>query len=262
MNASFDTNTDNHARKSAETYGVGHFGVTAWSTVLEANASEDEVRKSALDRLFQRYRTPIVREIQSRRRCHEGTAEDLAHDFIAVCLHRDFLSSVNPQQGRFRSFIHRCLTNFLNDEHARKTAAKRGSGAAQLSLDETDGDGGCRVELAGDGASPSETMDRAWADQIVQEALQRLGQECEAARRGTLFMALKVRLIQATGDFSMAEIAGQLRMSEGSVKVALHRMRQRLGELVAEEIKQTVANQVEWRQELKYLLDLLSRQTT
>jgi hypothetical protein len=253
MNSSLDINSGNPAGRSAEAYAVGHFGVTAWSTVLEANATEEEVRKSALDRLFQRYRTPIVREIQSRRRCHEGTAEDLAHDFIAVCLHRDFLRNLSPQ--------HRCLTNFLNDEHSRRSAFKRGGGAPQLSLDESDSEGGHRMEIAGDGPSASETMDRAWADQIVNEALVRLEQECEAARRAALFSALKSRFGRTTDDSNLAEVAARLRMSEGAVKVALHRMRQRLGELVAEEIKQTVTNQLEWRQELKYLLDLLGRKT-
>jgi RNA polymerase sigma factor (sigma-70 family) len=260
MNSSLDTSWHGSSGKSAEASAVGYFGVTAWSTVLEANGSDEENRKTALDRLFHRYRTPIVREIQTRRRCHEATAEDLAHDFIAVCLHRDFLRNLSPQQGRFRSFIHRCLTNFLNDEHARRNALKRGGGEPVISLDETDGDGGLRVELAGDGPSASETMDRAWAGQIVQEALARLEQECEAARRGALFAALKSRLGRATNDSNLAEIAAQLRMSEGAIKVALHRMRQRLGELVAEEIKQTVTNQMEWRQELKYLLDLLGRE--
>jgi RNA polymerase sigma factor (sigma-70 family) len=260
MSASLSTNWENPAARSAEAYAVGHFGVTAWSTVLEANASEEEVRKSALERLFQRYRRPIVREIQCRRRCQEATAEDLAHDFVAVCLHRDFLRDLNPQQGRFRSFIHRCLTNFLNDEHARRSALKRGGGEPRRSLDETDGDGGLRIELEGHGPSQSEIMDRAWADQIVQEALVKLEQECEAARRGALFTALKSRLGRETSDSNLTEVAVQLRMSEGAVKVALHRVRQRLGELVAEEIKQTVTNQFEWRQELKYLLDLLSKQ--
>jgi RNA polymerase sigma factor (sigma-70 family) len=244
----------------AETATVGHFGVTAWSTVLEARASEDEVRQSALERLFQRYRKPIVQEIQFRQRCHEHTAEDLAHDFIAVCLHRDFLKNIDPQQGRFRSFIHKCLSNFLKDQHTRHFAKKRGGGAVPVSLDEQNDEGDAVLEPPTDGPLPDEILDRGWANQIVEEALERLEQECAAVRRATLFQALRSQLGRETPDSSLASVAARLAMNEGAVKVALHRLRQRLGELVADEIKQTVANQGEWREELRYLLDLIGRQ--
>ena len=48
-------------------------------------------------------------------------------------------------------------------------------------------------------------------------------------------------------------------MSEGAVKVAVHRLRQRYGELVRAEIAQTVANPEEAEEELRYLFTVLRK---
>ncbi len=229
--------------------------------MLKAKADEGGVKQAALERLFQCYRKPIVRAIQARQRCDEAAAEDLAHDFIAQCLRRDFLRNVQPGLGRFRSFIQKCLTRFLQDQHKHDSADKRGGGLAPLSLDETDEAGTLAFEPPAETAPLDASMDWAWADQILEEAFARLERECVAARRSTLFQTLKSQLGRAEDNASLAEIAVRLGLTEGAVKVALHRLRKRLGELIAEEVKQTVANQAEWRDELRYLLDLLGRRT-
>jgi RNA polymerase sigma-70 factor (ECF subfamily) len=46
-------------------------------------------------------------------------------------------------------------------------------------------------------------------------------------------------------------------MSEGAIKVAVHRLRQRYGELVRAEIEQTVASPEEVDEELHYLFAVL-----
>jgi hypothetical protein len=46
-------------------------------------------------------------------------------------------------------------------------------------------------------------------------------------------------------------------MAEGAVHTAMNRLRKRLGELIGDEVRQTVGTQEDWRQELKYLVELL-----
>ena len=52
-------------------------------------------------------------------------------------------------------------------------------------------------------------------------------------------------------------MAAALEMSEGALKVAVHRLRQRYSELVRAEIAQTVANSKEADEELRYLCAVL-----
>ena len=59
-------------------------------------------------------------------------------------------------------------------------------------------------------------------------------------------------------EFPSAEIALSLAMSEGAVKVAVHRLRQRYRQLLREEIAQTVATPAEIDEELRNLFRAVS----
>ena len=50
----------------------------------------------------------------------------------------------------------------------------------------------------------------------------------------------------------------RLNMNEGAVKVAVHRLRQRYRALLRETIAETVANEAEVEEELRYLLQVVS----
>src|SRR5436309_272570 len=114
----------------------GFFDQTGWTTVLQAKGGTETTRLAALERLLTRYRRPILLEMQCRARCPEIEAEELTHQFIHNCLRRDFLKNVEPEKGRFRSFIKACISNFLRDLHREKAAQP-----SQVSLDETDEEG-------------------------------------------------------------------------------------------------------------------------
>ena len=59
------------------------------------------------------------------------------------------------------------------------------------------------------------------------------------------------------GEAPYKEIAASLNIGESAFKVAVHRLRQRYGELVRNEIAQTVATPEEVDEELRYLVALL-----
>jgi RNA polymerase sigma-70 factor (ECF subfamily) len=56
-----------------------------------------------------------------------------------------------------------------------------------------------------------------------------------------------------------AQISKNLEMGEGAVRVAVHRLRQRYGELVREEVAQTVASGEDVDEEVRYLFQVLSQ---
>jgi RNA polymerase sigma-70 factor (ECF subfamily) len=60
------------------------------------------------------------------------------------------------------------------------------------------------------------------------------------------------------GEISQAEAAAQLGISEGAIKVAIHRLRKRFRDLVKAEIAQTVSSEQEVREELRYLIEVVS----
>src|SRR5262249_1663186 len=96
-----------------------------------------------------------------------------------------------------------------------------------------------------------------WATTLLEQVMARLGEEYRADNKGDLFEKLKGLLSNPSADASYADIAGSLNLSEGALKVAVHRLRRRYGELVRAEIEQTVASPQEAEEELKYLFAVL-----
>ena len=95
---------------------------------------------------------------------------------------------------------------------------------------------------------------------LLERVLGRLQQDYGADGKASLFTELKAAL---TGDKALrpyAEIAEHLGLSEGALKVAVHRLRQRYGELLREEIAHTVSCPEEIEEELRYLFEVLNSQ--
>jgi RNA polymerase sigma-70 factor (ECF subfamily) len=99
--------------------------------------------------------------------------------------------------------------------------------------------------------------DRRWALTLIERVMLRLREEFAVAGKIDLYEAIKGTL---TGDAPpYAEIATTLQTSEGAVKVAVHRLRERYRETIRAEIAETVGSESEVEEELRHLLAVLSR---
>jgi len=96
-----------------------------------------------------------------------------------------------------------------------------------------------------------------WAATVVDLAFKRLQQRYESSGQKALFEALGSQLSADSDPTACRKAAEELGMKEGALHVALHRMRQRFGECLREEIAQTVAHPSEVDEELRRLLSLL-----
>lgn len=89
---------------------------------------------------------------------------------------------------------------------------------------------------------------------IIEQVLDRLKQEYEAAGKADLFLKLEAGLTGEITPGLYADWAAALKMNEGAVKVALHRLRRRFGELLQSEVAYTVADPAEVAEEIRHLL--------
>src|SRR5204862_1398091 len=133
----------------------GLFAATQWSLVLRARDKSE----AALESLFAHYRDPLLVWLRIQGYTLPD-AEDILQGFMQGLLRREALSGVAREKGRFRTFLLRCLKNYLRDEHDKKVTAKRGAGQAIESLDETDEEGRAIFEPASRGATPDLEYDR------------------------------------------------------------------------------------------------------
>ena len=219
-----------------------------------ARGSDSSRAEAALTELCQTYWYPLYAFL--RRRGHEShAAEDLTQSFFASLLARDFLVKIDRQKGRFRSFLLASLKNFLADEHDRAAAQKRGGGQSVISLDGLNAESRYRLEPAHD-LSPEKMYEKQWALSVLERVLSRLQAEAAAGGRLPLFDHLQATLIDSQST-RYAAIANELGMTEGAIKTAAHRFRQRYREFLIDEISQTVADPDEVEGEIRYLMSCL-----
>ena len=184
-------------------------------------------------------------------------AQDLTQAFFTRMLEKGVLRHADPARGRFRSFLLTALQHFVINEHEHDRALKRGGGEV-FSLDFSTAEGRVRREPATE-ATPESVYDRAWAVTLVERAVAQLRAEFTDAGKGDQYAHLEPYLAGERPNLSYAAAAPALGMSEGALKVAVHRMRRRFRELLHDEIAQTVSSPDEIEDEIRYLLRTLGR---
>jgi RNA polymerase sigma-70 factor (ECF subfamily) len=235
--------------------GPAVFKSTHWSEVMAACNTNSPRAKEALERLCRTYWYPLYAYVR-RKGNSADDAQDLTQEFFARLLSKNYLSVADRNRGRFRSFLLGSLEHFLAREWTRAHAQKRGGGGTVLSLDAMEAEDRYRLEPAHE-LRADRIFDRRWATTLLHQAMNQLREECAANQKAELFGKVEGLLSGEKGDASYADIAAALGTSEGAIKVAVHRLRQRYGELVRAEIAQTVATPAEADEELQYLFSVL-----
>jgi RNA polymerase sigma factor (sigma-70 family) len=232
------------------------FATTHWSVVLDAGRGDSTGARASLEKLCRTYWHPIYAFV--RRQGHGPyDAQDLTQEFFARLLEKNSLGDVDPGRGRFRSFLLGALKHFLANEWDKARAQKRGGGRVLIPIDARPAESSCGVEPA-DHLTAEKIFDRRWALTLLDLVLQRLREEFVSDGRGQLFEQLKPTLTEASRSVPYTEIATRLGMSEGAVKVAVHRLRKRYRELLRAEIAGTLASPDEAEDEIRQLFAALA----
>jgi len=239
--------------------GETPFLTTRWSVVLQAGRGEGERSRAALSELCATYWYPLYAYV--RRRGHKPEdAQDLTQSFFTRLLEKNVVHAADPARGRFRAFLLGSLKNFLANEWDREHAQKRGGGRTPLSLDFDAANERFRREPAFH-LTPEMEYERNWALAVLERALTRLEGEYDKRGKGALFARLRSALVAADDDDSRLAMAKDLKMTEGAVKVALHRMRAAFRESLRFEVAETVGAERDCEDELRALIDALGNRS-
>jgi RNA polymerase sigma-70 factor (ECF subfamily) len=234
------------------------FTTTHWSVVLSARDRKSPRSERALAALCETYWFPLYAYVR-RSGYSSHDAQDLTQGFFAELLEKDFLKDADYRRGRFRSFLLAALKHFLGHQRERARAKKRGGGRVPFSLDFDDAENRYHLE-AEDPATPERLYQRRWALTLLDRVVRRLEDENARAGKAETFAGLKEFLTAGRQSRPYRRVAEALGMSEGAVKVAVHRLRRRYRELLREEIAQTVADPGEVDDELGELFSAVGSQ--
>jgi DNA-directed RNA polymerase specialized sigma24 family protein len=251
-------NRRRYTRRVTTERGHGQFTTTRWSMVLAAGRAggqdgdlASDSARHALTTLCETYWYPLYAFLRSHGHS-AADAEDATQAFFARLLEKQTLRHADPDRGRFRSFMLASLTHFVANERDKQTAKKRGGGVPPLELEFERAEGRFQLEPATD-ETPETLFDRRWALSLLERVLARLRAEMIAGGKELQFERLKTYLIGDQPQLSYADNANALSMTEGAIKVAVHRLRRRYRDLVRDEILQTVSSPDQIEDELHHL---------
>jgi RNA polymerase sigma-70 factor (ECF subfamily) len=230
---------------------VARFPATRWSLIAKAQASNSGVIHGALTEICEHYWPPIYAFLRRTGHSRED-AEDLTQGFFASLLAREVFARVEREGGKLRTFLLASLKNHLHNEYRAGARQKRGGGAEVVRIDAEESERRIQGEMA-DEMTPERAFDRAWVLNLLGTALTSLEQEYLADNKGALFTALRPQLVDAA-SVPYAELAERFGMSEGALRVAVHRLRVRYRELLIQEVAETVEGPAAVKAELDFLL--------
>jgi RNA polymerase sigma-70 factor (ECF subfamily) len=239
-----------------EPSGPRQFATTHWSLVAAAkldDASQTRARE-ALEKLCRAYWYPLYAFVRSRG-YSAVDAQDLTQAFFAQIIETGGFAAADREKGRFRSYLLGAMKHFLANQWHRAKTQKRGGRVQFIEWDALDPEARY-AEAAEQEDNPVLLFDREWALQTTAGALHALRDEMTKAGKSQQFDALKGTL---TGhdELPRDQIAAQLGMSEDAVKVAVHRLRQRYRKLLRAAIAETVSNEADLNDEMRYLVEVL-----
>jgi RNA polymerase sigma factor (sigma-70 family) len=231
--------------------------MTAWSVVLAAGATDSMVARPALQQLCSTYWYPLYSFV--RRQGHGAAeSEDITQSFFASLLARNGFQGLDPSKGRFRTFLLAAMRNHMSNLRVHGQALKRGGGKELVSLDAASAEDRFVHEPPDASLTPERAFDRQWALALLDTALRRLRDEYELDGKAALFDALQATLSGDRVEGGYLEVASRLGTTEGALKVAAHRLRQRYRQVLLDETADTTGASGEAEGELRDLLAALS----
>ena len=227
------------------------FHTTRWSLISKMRSEDDsENARTALAELCQRNWFPVYGFVRRTGATAED-AEDLVQGFFKHLLTHRLMARADREQGRFRSFVLGCLKNYLGNERQKQAVQRRGVHLTVVHLDGLEAEERYSLEVEALGMSDRQTFDQAWALALLDRALAELrAEQKDVAHFDLLAPAL-------TGREDRCEIATSLGMSDGALKVAIHRLRKRYREVLRGLVAETVATAEDVEEELAYLVACL-----
>jgi RNA polymerase sigma-70 factor (ECF subfamily) len=204
---------------------------TLWSVVRTAHLGPGESGQTARETLLNRYSGAIHRYLLGALR-NADAADELGQEFALRFLRGD-LRGANPERGRFRDFVKGVLFHMVADYHAKR---KREPGLLSPDVPEP----GVECPLA---VEREEAFRTNWRDDLLARAW--LALEAVEKENGQPFYTV-LRFKAEHPDVPSAQIAEQLSgplnrpLNAAGVRKTLERARARFGDLLLDEIAQTV----------------------
>lgn len=228
--------------------GGGRFPETHWSSLLEVGDPSDPRHREHLDRLLRRYWKPVYCYVRAMRRGPAEDAEDLTQGFFAMVLARVDFAALSPERGSFRGFLKTALRRYV--------ATVERTGAARVRRGETPLFPFAEAEALGrpgEAPDPDEAFDRAWARDVLAEALARLERELAADGKQVYFEVFRRYALDPPDDVTYERVAREHGLKADDVRNYLRVVRLRGREIIKELVRDYLLPGESVEEELRFV---------
>ena len=232
------------------------FATTRWTLVMAASRHATPGSREALSQLCELYWPPLYGYARRHGNSVEQ-AQDLTQSFFARFLEKHDVATADPNRGRFRSFLLASFKHFLANEYDREHAKKRGGSRVLIALEIETAEARYAAEPP-DTLTPEALFERQWALGVIDRVTAAVRSDFIDAGKEATFLRLKGFLMGEKEEGGYAEAARELGMTQGAVKVTVHRLRGKFRERLRTEIMATVSDDSEIDDEIRYLMAVLT----
>jgi RNA polymerase sigma factor (sigma-70 family) len=232
----------------------GSFPPTRWSLVAVAG-SDQTANRQALERLCHDYWPPLYTFFRSRGSSVED-AKDLTQTLLSGLIEREVFEGLSGERGRFRTFLLRCAKNLLANDRQARITQKRGGGAEHFSIDTEEGEACLRTLSDQEGLTPDLLYERQWSSRLLRRVMESLAHVYDQEGKAEIFRNLQPMIAGGEERGRYGELAGELGVSEASLRMMVFRMRKRYRTLLQDEIAQTVLDPADVDDEINHLMTL------
>ncbi|MBM4113951.1 MAG: sigma-70 family RNA polymerase sigma factor [Phycisphaerae bacterium] len=240
----------------------GSFGAsrTDWGLVCRAGDPTAALHSESLEAVARRY-WPIIHAYIRHTGRNEEDARDLTQSFLAdVLLGRGLLAIASPARGRFRALLLHAVSNYLRDDHRRRSAGHRPPAASRVPLS------GTALVVTDSAASPERAFASAWVAMLVADAAERLRDECRRDGRDERWTCFEYRVLRPALHGSAPSTTEELRTLTGlttgpRVVHALAQAKRRFAQLLLEIVGRSADDPLRVREEVGELLSILGGRT-
>lgn len=230
-----------------ECCSVSMFPETRVSLVIALSSDDPSLRARAVDLVVSAYRTPVIAVLLRQWSLDLADAEDLAHDFFAHALEREWLARYDRDKGRFRTFLRKCLQDFASTRHEAANRLKRGGHLVGVSLEDA-------PELSAD-SDVDRLFEQEWIRSVLAISLDRLNAECQAAGRQATWDVFIAHDVEGAGEPPRyADTAARFGIPVTQVANYLHWARARFRGHVLDTLRALTGSDAEFRDEARALL--------
>jgi DNA-directed RNA polymerase specialized sigma24 family protein len=232
------------------------FATTSWTLIRAAASDSGTQSHPALATVCQIYWHPVYAFI--RRNGHDpDRAQDLTQEFFARLIEKNYLEGADQERGKFRSFLLASVKYFLANENDRVRAVKRGGRHRIVSVDSAEAERWYIPATASE-VTPERLFERRWALTVLDRVMKKLRQEYAESGKTAHFENIVVFLMRDSSTIRYELLASKTGLTEGALRMAVYRLKQKYRATLRAEIAQTVDTEADIDSEIQFLMTVLS----